>query len=57
MGKVLDINLKKFDEIGDLLTWKYWAITMQRYLDKQAAEGNTIYEKDGTSMTMGPFAN
>ena len=32
----------------------YYASVTGRYLTEQASEGNTIYDEDGTAMTMGP---
>lgn len=57
MADVLEIDPYTFTlplgSMYSLSELKYFGVYMQRYLDLQKAEGNTVLEEDGTEMEMG----
>lgn len=55
MSELLGIPLNLYTNLVSLAETQYQGQFMQRYLNEQAAAGNTIYEDDGTPMIMGLY--
>ncbi|GAB3662431.1 hypothetical protein GCM10028791_37500 [Echinicola sediminis] len=57
MAEVLDIDpyafTKPLGSVYSVSEYQFFGVYMQRYLDVQEANGNPIYEEDGTLMEMG----
>ncbi len=54
MAQVLGFEPAYLDASVSIVEMTAYGKFMQRYLNEQKAAGNTVYEDDGSEMTMGP---